>query len=393
MENLKEKVAIVGIGETDYTRNSGVSELHLILEAARKAIDDAGIKSTDIDGMIQPMGRAKSEDIVAGLGIQDLKYAAIVQMGGASPVASLQDAVMAIGGGFADYVLISVGWNAYSGGRLGALSEERRRQIAMQIPGGQIRRDFEHPYGYLVPGQWYSILFSRWMHECNINLDNLPFAPVALAMRKHAQLNERAYMRGRPLTMQEYEASPFITYPLRRFDFCLETDGAAAAVLTSAERARDLKQKPVYIMGTGEGHPDSPDDVTNRPDMLRVGLTKATSRAFDMAGVSRSDIDFAQIYDCFTATVMLELEALGFCKKGESPDFIKGGRIELGGELPVNTHGGLLSQAHTLGMNHVVESVRQLRGQAGAAQVKDCKIGLVTGWGDFGDGSLAIMRN
>jgi len=393
MKSLKDKVAVVGIGETDYTRGSGVSDLHLVLEASKKAIDDAGIKSTDIDGMVQPWGLVKSEDMVAGLGIQDLKYAAVVMMGGASPVASLQDAVMAIGGGFADYVLVALGFNGYSGVRGGTMDERARQLIATLIPGQQIRRDFEHPYGYLVPVQWYSILFSRWMHECNIKLNTSPFAPMALTMRKHAQLNEKAYMRGRPMTPEEYEASPFLTYPLRRFDCCLETDGGAAVVLTSAERARDLKQKPVYIMGTGEGHPDSPDDVTNRPDMLRVGLTKATSRAFDMAGVSRSDIDFAQIYDCFTATVMLELEALGFCKKGESPDFIKGGRIELGGELPINTHGGLLSQAHIVGINHVVEAVKQLRGQAGAAQVKGCKIGLVTGWGDFGDGSLAIMRN
>lgn len=394
MESLKDKVAIVGIGETDYTRGSGVSGLHLNLEAAKKAIDDAGIKSTDIDGLVLPMGLIKQEDIVAGLGIQDLRYAVTVYMGGASAVASLQDAAMAINSGVADYVLVPVGWNGYSETRLSAAaSKEVQQLMATAIPGSQIRRDFEAPYGYLVPGQWYSILFSRWMHECNIKLDTLPFAPIALAMRKHAQLNERAYFRGRPLTLQEYEDSPFLTYPLRLLDFSQESDGGAAAILTSAERARDLKQKPVYIMGTGEGHPDSPDDITNRGDMLTIGLTKATERAFNMAGVSRSDIDFAEIYDCFTATVMLELEALGFCKRGESPEFVKGGRIELGGELPVNTHGGLMSQAHIIGMNHIMEAVKQLRGQAGAAQVKDCKIGLVTGWGDFGDGSLAILRN
>jgi len=390
MHSFRDRVVIVGVGETDYTKGSGTSDLQLILEASKKAIDDAGIKPTDIDGIAQPSFRVKSEDLVSNLGIKDLKYAVSVLIGGASAVACLQDAAMAINCGIADYVLVATGWNGYSGTRYSSLGEDARQRIA-QLPGAKLRRDFEQPYGLMVPSHWYSIIFSRWMHECNIDINS--FAPVALAMRRHAQFNEKAMMRGKPLTSEEYYASPFVTYPLRKLDCCLETDGAAAVVLTSAERARDLKQEPVYVMGTGEGHPDSPDDITNRGDMLTIGLTKATSRAFNMAGVSHSDIDFAEIYDCFTATVMLELEALGFCKRGESPDFVKGGRIELGGELPVNTHGGSLSQAHVIGMNHIVEAVKQLRGQAGAAQIKGCEIGLVTGWGDQGDGSLAILRN
>lgn len=322
---------------------------------------------------------------------KDLRYSAIVQMGGASAVASLQDAAMAINTGVADYVLIPLGMNGYSGMRPGSLDPESAAQLANLMPGSQLRRDLEHPYGYLVPVHWYTVLFSRWLHKYNIDPDS--FGPVAITMRNHAQLNEKAYMRGRPLTLQEYYDSPYIAYPLRRLDCCLETDGAAAVVLTSAERARDIKHKPVYIMSVGEGHPDSPDDIANRSDTLTIGLTKAAPRAFAMAGVNHSDIDFAEIYDCFTFVVMRELEEMGFCKRGESPDFIQGGRIELGGELPVNTHGGLLSQAHIIGINHIVEAVKQLRGQAGAAQVKDCKIGLVTGWGDFGDGSIAILRN
>ena len=172
----------------------------------------------------------------------------------------------------------------------------------------------------------------------------------------------------------------------------MEIDGAGAVIVTSSANAHRFK-KPIYIGGIAEGHSTYPDDMGTRPDILDMGMTHAAPRAFDMAGVRHDQIDFAQIYDCFTFIVLRQLEEMGFCDRGEASDFVSGGRIQLGGALPVNTHGGLLSHAHIVGITHVTEAIYQLRGEAGTAQVADAKIGIVTGYGDLSDGSIAILHN
>ncbi len=386
--SLKDQACIVGVGETEYMRRpgSGLSQLALQLQAAVRAIEDAGLVPNEIDGLMPFPNLGSAEGFAANLGTLNLRYAATIHTGGAAPVASLQAAATVVVTGIANHVLIPAGWNGYSGPR----ARDTVAADASSMPGGAIARDYYLPYGLTAPPQWYALMARRHMHEFGTRPEQR--GAIALAMRKHAQLNPRAVMCGRPLSIEDYLASPMLCDPYRILDCCLETDGAAAAVVTTVERARDLKQEPVYIMGVASGQPYPADEITNRKDIFETGLTSAAPEAFAMAGVSPRDIDFAEIYDCFTFEVLQQLEEVGFCKRGEGGAFVEGRRIELGGELPVNTHGGLLSEAHVLGMNHIVEAVRQLRGEADQRQVKDAEIGLVTGWGDFGDGSIAILR-
>jgi acetyl-CoA acetyltransferase len=257
------------------------------------------------------------------------------------------------------------------------------------MPQFHLVTEFELPQGAIAPAQLYAPMARRHMELYGTTSRQL--GEIAVSTRAHALLNGNAVMT-KPMTLEDHQASRMIADPFRLFDCSLESDGGAALVVSSAERARDMRQPVVEVLGIAEGHPDSPSSITQRPDMTKLGLAKAAPIAFRMADVRHDEIDVAEIYDCFTWVVLCQLEDMGFCKKGEGGPFVQDGKLRLGGSLPTNTHGGLLSQAHMLGMNHVVELVRQLRGQGGRAQVERARTGLCTGYGDLGDGAIAIMR-
>jgi len=378
--SLHEKGAVTGVGETEYLRGTDRTPLSLQLEASLRAIEDAGLKPTDIDGVIPYGLGAVAEDFVTNFGIPDLRFSATTPMGGASAVAAIQCAIAAVHAGICNHVLLAIGRTGYSGGRIGTRVQ--------QMPQFRVVGEFEMPSGAIAPAQLYAPMARRHMELYGTT--SLQFAEIAVSTRNNAMLNSNATMQ-RAITVEDHQNSRMISDPLRLLDCSLESDGGAAVVISAADRARDMRRKPVLVMGVAEGHPDSPSAITQRPDMTTLGLAKAAPRAFAMAGVTPGDIDVAEIYDCFTYNVLCQIEDAGFCKKGEGGPFVESGAIRLGGKLPINTHGGLLSQAHMAGMNHIVELVRQLRGAA-AAQVAGAKIGVVTGYGDMGDGSIAIMR-
>lgn len=389
---LSGGAAIVGIGETSFGRPAPVTVPQLILDASLRAIEDAGLKPEDIDGILPPPGYMSSEELAANLGVKDLRYAVTVHMGGASPTAAIQSAVMAIVTGVATNVLVTVGWNGYSAWRKRPDAPRRNSSKTVQqaYPNSvDIARNYYRPYGIRAAAQWYSLYVRRYVELHGIRAEDA--AQVALACRGHAQLNDLAVMRGRELSIDDYMNSAMITEPMRKFDCCLETDCAAAVVLTSSERAHDLQHPAVLWLGGAEGHPFPADDVASRANSLQLGLHTAAPRAFAMAGVKPTDMDFLQIYDCFTYVVLMQLEALGLCEPGGAGDFVADGAIQLGGRYPLNTHGGLLSQGHGYGMNHVVEATRQLRSDAGDAQVLGASLGVVTGYGDLGDASIAVL--
>jgi acetyl-CoA acetyltransferase len=372
MSNLK--ATIVGIGESRIGKVPDRSALQLQADAAGAALADAGLKMSDIDGLLTTPVRVEHWNMPCGvvahhLGIHP-SYLATVDLAGASGAAMIHQAALAIASGQCSTVLCVAGQNLLSHG-------SRAKAVKSMAEGGSAHPQFEVPYGPLIPSL-YALVAQRHMHEYGTTSEQL--AEVAVTIRRHAGLNPTAHKRE-PITVDDVLKSRMITSPLHVLDCALVSDGAAAAIVTSAARARNLKQKPVHLLGQGYGLRHSHIGDT---ELTTTGAVDSGRDAFRTAGLTPADVDVAQIYDCFTITVIVELEDLGFCKKGEGGSFVEGGRIALGGELPVTTHGGLLSCCHPGlggGFFHVLEAVRQLRGEAGERQVKDAKVSLVHGNG------------
>lgn len=366
----KGKCAIVGYGETPVGKLPEITTLGIQLESIRRALENAGLGPTDVDGLlaIQPNNdpqRSYALSVAQAAGIAPA-YATDLALGGATPVAMVSHAVMAILTGLCSTVVCVLGHKQATG--------------RLEPRYGRLRdgnEDYEEPFGLIGAPAMHAAVAARHMHEYGTTAEQ--FAAVAVAMRRHASVNPTATMR-KPITVADVLNSRWVVKPFHLLDCCLVSDGGGAVVVTSSERARDLPQPPVYIWGFGQGHTAG---VLQSPTLTTLGGKQASARAYEMAGVSPAEIDFAEIYDCFTAIVIVTLEDYGFCLKGEGGSFVQKGRIEVGGALPVNTHGGLLSHGHVEGMLHITEAVKQLRGKIVEAdrQVHNAKVGIVSGHG------------
>jgi len=378
--NPTARCSIVGIGESAVGKVPDRSALQLQADATAAALTDAGLTIADIDGVITTPVRVEAWNMPCGvvasyLGIRP-GYLLTVDLAGASGAAMIHHAAMAIAAGQCTTVLCVAGQNLLS-------NRSRSHAVKTMAESGAAHPQFEVPYGPLVASN-YALIARRHMHEYGTTEEQM--AEVAVTMRKHASLNPNAHKRDL-ISVSDVLKSPMITSPLKILDCALVSDGAAAAIVTSADRARDLRQKPACLLGQGYGLRHS--YIGETLNVTSSGAVDSGRKAFAMAGLKHSDIDVAQIYDCFTITVIIELEDLGFCKKGEGGAFVQGGRIGLEGELPVTTHGGLLSGGHCGvggGFFHVLEAVRQIRGSAGARQIGNAETVLVHGNG----GTIAI---
>jgi len=386
---MRRRAAIVGIGESRVGRVPGRSSLQLQADAASAALADAGLRLADVDALMTTPLRVERWNMPAGVvahhfGIRPA-YLSTVDLAGASGVAMISQAVQAVEAGLCDVVLCVVGQNLLS-------HRSRADAVKSMAEGGSAHPQFEVPYGPLVPSL-YALIAQRHMHEFGTTEEQL--AEVAVAMRFHASLNPNAHKTD-PITVDDVLTSRPVSTPLRVLDCAIVSDGAAAVVVTTHDRAKDLKCDPVYLLGQGLGLRHS--HVGEHKDLTTTGAVDSGAAAFRSAGLTPSDIDVAQIYDCFTITVIVELEDLGFCKKGEGGSFVENGRIRLGGALPVTTHGGLLSGGHPGlpgGFFHVTEGVRQLRRTAGARQVPNAEVALVHGNGGVASvhATLILGRN
>ena len=362
--------AIAGIGETPVGKLPQHTTTGLAVTAIRAAILDAGLSLGDVDGIVcdQPNNapqRSYALTLARTVGIAP-GYATDIALGGASPAGCVIHAIMAIDAGLCTAVVC-----------VHAQKQATGRAEPHHGPMFDGLEDYDEPFGLTSAVSQHATVAARHMHEFGTTSAQL--AAVAVAFRNHAARNPAATMRT-PITVDDVLASRWVTKPLHLLDCCLVSDGAGAVVVTSSARARSLRKPPVYVAGFGLGYRAGPLEM---PSLTTLGGAQSSAKAYAMSGLRPRDVDFAELYDCFTIIPLVTLEDYGFCKKGEGGAFVEGGRIELGGALPVNTHGGLLSHGHVEGMQHLTEAVKQLRGGEvePERQVANARTGIVSGHG------------
>src|SRR5579864_5579318 len=368
---VKDRVAIIGVGETKYYKRgqAPVSEFRLACEAIIKAADDAGIDVRDIDGISgYADDRNDASRLATALGLKHLGFAGMMWGGGGGGGSgAVGNAAAALVAGYAKYVVV---FRALAQGQFGRFGQA---PVMQSISGAAA---YTAPYGLYVPAQWVALRTRRFMHDYGINQE--PLAAVAMADYYHAQFNPRAVMYGHPLTREQYDKSRWIAEPFHLYDCCMENDGSAAMILTTADRARDAKHKPAYIMaaaqGSGYRHAAA---VENPYDYSSSNFKTLAPRLFEMAGITPKDVDCAQIYEHFSGAVMISLAEHGFCKPEEIMEFVTFENITAPkGKLPINTSGGNIAECYMHGLELVNEAVRQVRGDS-TCQVPDAKIALV----------------
>lgn len=378
MSSIAHSTAIVGVGETEFARHLDRSLDDLVVDACRQAVADAGLEPHHIDGFIPAYGHPAAGDVAAALGANRAFTAESGYAPGSCSVASLRTAELAIEAGLAHHVLVYYGFKGSRPGGPYTFHAEDPIKAALEMPFGW--------YGQPV---YFAAWAQRYCHEFGVEPEEM--APVALAARAWASLTPGA-QKSSPIGPEDYAASPMVSSPLRTLDCCLISDGAAAYVVSSADRARDLAKPAVHVAGLGVSSMNltMTSMFTQKPDVMSLGSAQSGPAALRDAGVSVADVDVAQIYDCFSITMVLQMEDLGFCPKGEGFAFAAGGRLAPGGSVPVNTNGGHLSYAYIPGMNHVIEAVRQLRGERGHAQVQGAEVALVAALGG-NDHATAVL--
>ena len=373
--DLGGRAAIVGIGATEFSKDSGRSEMSLACEAVAAAIADAGLQPSDVDGMVTySTDNNPDVEIARHVGIGSLRHFSRVHYGGGAACGTIVMAAMAVATGVADAVVCYRAFNERSGRRFGAGVQD----LPMAATAERAQFSWTTPSGQLTPASWVAMVARRYMHLYGATSED--FGRVAVAGRKHAATNPKAWFYEQPITLEDHQNSRWIVDPLHLMDCCQESDGGQALVVTSVERARDLPNKPAVIVAGAQGAGAEQWTMTSfyRDDIVQLPEMKVVAdELWKSSGLTPADIQTAILYDHFTPYVLMQLEEFGFCARGEAKDFIRGGGLELGGRLPANTHGGQLGEAYIHGMNGIAEGVRQVRGTS-VNQVDSVENVLVT---------------